>query len=65
MTTMCLFVCVQITCSDGYPQQIVYEGEHKIDPYPPHSLLGQLDAGHHVQQVILAEWETQKVSQQH
>lgn len=42
-----------VTCSDWNPQQVVDEGEDEVDPDPSYSLLGQLDARHHVQQVVL------------
>ena len=42
-----------LTCSDGNPQQIVNEGEEEVDSYPSHGLLGELNAGYHVHQVVL------------
>lgn len=41
------------TCSDGDPQKVVDEREHEVDADPVDRLLGQLNARHHVQQVVL------------
>lgn len=42
-----------LTCSDRYSHKVVDESKDKIDPYPMHRFLRQLDARHHVQQVVL------------
>lgn len=43
------------TCRDGDPDQVVDQCQHQVEPYSPDGPPGEVDAGHHIEQVIL--WE--------
>lgn len=46
------------TCGDGYPDQVVDERQDQVKAYSPDGPLGEVNAGHHVEQVILQERRT-------